>query len=350
MKRAWLLLVQRYIKVGLYFYYRRIRVEGREKLPKNKAVMLVANHQNALIDPLLIATTAAVIPHFLTRANVFNLKWVASILRSLQMLPIYRMRDGRHSLANNEAIFLECVALFGQEKAVLLFPEGNHQINHSVRPLSKGFTRIIFKFLETHKNKELYVLPVGLNYQNTAGFPDKASVLYGEPILMNELYDAENLTTSVNAIKKAVSRQLKQLTVHIPPEANYEEVTAKLAALHADYTRPQATNHLIKIIDKSTIRLPKKKSHLLWQLLFVLGVVGSLVPFLFWKWLKPRIKEAEFITTARFSITTGMLPIYYVLQFFVLAFLFDLQIAIAVTTFIVLVAILLVKAKRLHHI
>jgi 1-acyl-sn-glycerol-3-phosphate acyltransferase len=60
------------VKIALHFYFSKIKVYGKENIPKNKAIILVANHQNALVDPLLIATHTRLKPYFLTRASVFK--------------------------------------------------------------------------------------------------------------------------------------------------------------------------------------------------------------------------------------------------------------------------------------
>lgn len=82
------------VKVALHGYFKKIIVEGKENIPKNRPVILVANHQNALIDPLLLATHTNLNPWFLTRAAVFSNPIAAKLLHFIRMLPVYRLRDG----------------------------------------------------------------------------------------------------------------------------------------------------------------------------------------------------------------------------------------------------------------
>ena len=42
------------VKTGLLFFYKNIKVVGKENLPKGKPILITPNHQNALIDALLI--------------------------------------------------------------------------------------------------------------------------------------------------------------------------------------------------------------------------------------------------------------------------------------------------------
>ena len=62
-----------WVTLGFFFYYKRIRTIGKENVPKKGAVLLVSNHQNALIDPLLIITNLWWRRlNVLTRAGVFK--------------------------------------------------------------------------------------------------------------------------------------------------------------------------------------------------------------------------------------------------------------------------------------
>ena len=56
MKLIWLYIVRFYLSVGLFFYYKRIKVFNKKNVPKTGSLILVSNHNNALIDALLIAT------------------------------------------------------------------------------------------------------------------------------------------------------------------------------------------------------------------------------------------------------------------------------------------------------
>ena len=94
LKQLWLHFVRAYIRLGLFFYFKKIKVVNVDKVPKKGAVLFLANHQNALLDALLIATRSGRFSYFLTRASVFQNALISSILKSLLMLPVYRIRDG----------------------------------------------------------------------------------------------------------------------------------------------------------------------------------------------------------------------------------------------------------------
>src|SRR5690606_5992673 len=103
-------------------------------------------------------------------------------LHSVNMLPVYRVRDGWSTISKNNYIFKTCTEKLKQNQTVSLFPEGNHHINRTVRPLSKGFTRIIFETLNSYPNLDLQVVPIGLNYLEGTTYGDSVALHYGSPI------------------------------------------------------------------------------------------------------------------------------------------------------------------------
>lgn len=71
-QKIWFTLVWSYIKLGLFFYSKRITVLGRENIPKKGAVIFAVNHPNGLLDPLYVTTTNSRQNHFLVRAASFK--------------------------------------------------------------------------------------------------------------------------------------------------------------------------------------------------------------------------------------------------------------------------------------
>ena len=48
-------IVKQGVKISRLAFYRKRSVIGFENLPKNKPYILAANHQNAFMDPIMIA-------------------------------------------------------------------------------------------------------------------------------------------------------------------------------------------------------------------------------------------------------------------------------------------------------
>ena len=232
-----------YLQLGLFFYFKNIDVRNTKSIPKNEPVLFLANHQNALLDALLIATKNGRFSYFLTRASVFKSPFVSKFLKSLQMLPVYRIRDGWGNLTKNNSVFSQRSKLLSGGHAIVVFPEGSHNLKRTVRPLSKGFTRIIFETLEQYPDTKIQLIPVGLNFAHPTQFADHSLLNFGKPIQIDSSI-LKNTNNSVLELKDSIAHQLRQLTTHIETE-HYEETLAQLERLKVDFTKPEDVNHCI---------------------------------------------------------------------------------------------------------
>lgn len=310
--------VKFYIKAGLFLFYKKIDVKGTENIPTKGPILFIANHQNAMIDPLIVATTNKKTLYFLARASAFKTKIGAKLLNALHAIAIYRVRDGVNSTELNKVVFENCQKLLKDNQSILIFPEGSHNINHKVRSLRKGFTKITFDFIKENPNKELQIIPVGINYSNKTNYASKVTLHYGKPILASKFYDKNNLNTSVENLIKEAHKQLKSLTVHIEDDKNYQTILNQLT--NEDLLNPIETNKKINKLSttsKLNLSLNKKKN-----IFYYLMMLNSVFPFLIWKWLKPKINQIEFTSTAKFSLGITVFPIFYILQYLLISLYF----------------------------
>ena len=333
-------------KTGLYTYHKKIEITGLENIPKDKPVLFLPNHQSALIDVLLIATDCQRKPYFLTRADVFSSSWLNSIFSYFRMLPIYRMRDGRETLANNNLIFDTCSEILNRGEALVIFPEANHNLQRRVRPLSKGFTRIILRSFELYPELDIQLVPVGLNYKNAAHFPDEVAVHYGKSISAKSLFDLNDFIKSSQSIKDIVSSSLKKLTSHIPNDEHYEATVSRLMNENVNFLDPVLVNQTVqsysKLLKNSTSEAPNESEKFnLSKLLF--SILNFPVVLLWRLWLKPKVPEDEFMGTFRFAFSLFFFPIYLFTLFISISFLQNIEIALLIIGSLTAFNVLLVK-------
>ena len=342
MKQVWLYSIRAYLRLGLFFYFKRIDVRNANTIPKNEAVIFLGNHQNALLDALLIATKNGRFLYFLTRAGVFEKPLVSKILKSLQMLPVYRIRDGWSNLNKNNSVFSKSSKLLSEQNAVVIFPEGSHNLNRTVRPLSKGFTRIIFETLENYPETKIQLIPVGLNFKHATKFSDTALINFGAPIQVGiELLEDKN--KSVIKLKDQVSQQLRALTIHIESE-NYESTLQKLEDLNIDFTKPEAVNQCIISDFENCKKIKPKDDTPLKQLFKFLLIINLFIPYLIWKKIaQPKIKEIEFTSTFRFAIALTLVPLFIILVMLTLGFVLPIKFAFMYLLNVIVLTLLSVK-------
>ncbi len=238
---------------------KKITVYGKENIPNKGAVLFIANHQNALIDAMLIPTTTTRKMHFLARASAFVSTFVSKLLNSINMIPVYRIRDGVNTIEKNVETFKQCFEILKNEGSIEIFAEGEHHYGRRIIPLKKGFARIILGTLQKYPDLKIQIIPIGINFDSHFDFPSSVSVYYGEPIHANKHINTENPDIRFSEIVKQVLTALKKLTLHIEDSTNYDEIIRILENNNVDYLDPFKANNMVENIAKlSTKSAPKK--------------------------------------------------------------------------------------------
>ena len=326
----------------MFFYFKKIEVRKQSPIPKDKPILFLGNHQNALLDPLIMAVTSGRYAHFLTRAQVFKKPFVVKVLKALQLIPVYRVRDGWKNISNNNAIFSQCISLLNNNDAVTIFPEGSHNLKRTVRPLSKGFTRIVLGVLEENPSSDLQLIPVGLNYKDAVACPDEAMVNFGKPILVSK-YLLENKNEAINNLKTDIHQALTKLTTHIESD-NYCETLSKLDTLKVNFLEPEKVNTCIQSHFENCEVKPKIRSKYLKSFFRMLLIIVCFVPYLVWKKIaQPKIKEIEFTATFRFAIAITLVPFWLLLITLILTLIFSGTIAFYFIIVALIIALLAIK-------
>ncbi len=323
-QKGWYKSVKVFLKISLNFYAKEINILGKENIPKKGAVLFAINHPNALMDPLFVTSFNPRENHFLVRADVFKKPLIKKALGSLNLMPIYRMRDGRSQLSNNEEIFKKCFNILKREETLIIFPQGGHSRDRNIKPLSKGFTRIVFGALEQNPELDIAVIPVGITYQNSSSYPSKVCVQFGKTIDSRTILNSTEKPKAINILKSEVSKQLQKLTVHIPDDENYETILNQLNAANVDFTEVDKVNKMIA--ENNLPKVVKKTTNLLKPLFYII-LLNSIFPFLIWKKMSKNINEIEFVDTMKYAVNVIAFPIFYVLQALILSFFFGWKIA-----------------------
>ena len=300
MKNLFNALLRLIVKVALHVYFSKIKVYGKEKIPKGKAVLIVSNHQNALIDPILIATHTNLKPHFLTRASVFKKSLVAKLLDFIRMIPIYRVRDGINNMEKNNETFDKSVNILLEKGSIVIFAEGNHSNQRNLRPLKKGFARIAYQTLEKDPDLDLVILPVGINYSNHRFSGSKVSLVFGIPIRPKDYFPL------FEPLISATSKALEPLVSTIP-ESDYENKLESLIQNRIDLTHPEDVRKFLLSEN------PKSPSKPYLRPYFSNKVMKVLHFPIYWIWLliQPKIDDKVFFATFKFVIGLVMIPVWY---------------------------------------
>ncbi|MDZ7634817.1 MAG: 1-acyl-sn-glycerol-3-phosphate acyltransferase [Bacteroidales bacterium] len=222
-----------------YIYYRKVLAYGKNNIDFSVPTIFAPNHQNALMDAMAVIGTLERQLIFLARADIFKNKFVARILYTFKMLPVYRIRDGFENLKQNDDTFRDTLRVMEHRNGVVILPEGNHASYRKLRQLKKGICRIAFQTAEASGfSKEINIVPVGLEYSHYWRFRQVLTVVYGHPINVSEYYDSfkENPNRAILELRDRLSAEMKKVMVHIDEEQDYEAVNELRSIVNEKYS------------------------------------------------------------------------------------------------------------------
>lgn len=204
--------------VALRWFYRRIDVEGLERLPENGPLLLVVNHPNALVDALLIGWS---IPRRVTltaKATLFQNDLLARFLAWIGVVPLVRASDVRGPTGpgadpqRNARAFGALRAVLRRGGAVVIFPEGISHDNPSLAPIRTGAARIALEARDEGQVPNLRIVPVGLTFERKDAPRSRVVVQLGHPIGLDEWHvDHES---AVIALTHEIEMRLRAVTLN----------------------------------------------------------------------------------------------------------------------------------------
>lgn len=222
----WWLLSQ-YVFFLMRLFYKKIVVEGKANIPRDKPLIFAPNHQNALMDPLVILYASGLQTVFLARADIFRIKLLRDLFSWLKIIPVYRIRDGKENLGNNDASFNIAVEVLENGRSVGIFPEAAHSSQRRLLPMKKGIPRLAFLAEEKNDFKlDLQVLPAGIYYSNYENMRAIVHVRFGKPIAVKDFQEAhqENPQKSLLLLRDAIGEQLTELSLDIRDQEYYDSI------------------------------------------------------------------------------------------------------------------------------
>ncbi|MFT5510632.1 MAG: glycerol-3-phosphate O-acyltransferase/dihydroxyacetone phosphate acyltransferase, partial [Hyphomicrobiaceae bacterium] len=173
---------------ALDLFFKRVHVEGA--VPKMGPVILVANHFNALLDPVMVTRLVGRNVRFLGKEPLFHTPVLKHLVKGMGTLPVYRAMDGADT-SKNKDMFAAVYAALGEGNAVCLFPEGVSHNEPQLQSLKTGAARMALGAEAEHGfSLGLKVVPVGLVFSDKRRFRSVAATFVGQPINISEYQEA----------------------------------------------------------------------------------------------------------------------------------------------------------------
>ena len=212
-------------------YFPRIEVSHRERVPAFGPVVVVANHPNGLLDPMVLQVALGRPLRFLGKSTFWDQPVSRFAVEGVGALPVYRAHEADTS--RNEATFAACRQILADGGWMALFPEGTSHSATALLPLKSGAARIALS--AAARAEGLRIVPVGLLYEDKAIFRTGVGVVVGHPIPVAPLLLAWEADphTAATALTARIAASLGEVVL----QADGEEIWRGLRAVAA-WTSP----------------------------------------------------------------------------------------------------------------
>ena len=299
------------------FYYPVIRVTHAERLPDEGATLYIANHPNSLIDPVLIGIATQRPVRFMAKAPLFEGRMLGALLRSVGMIPAYRASDDKSSVRRN----VESLSVAAQNLAkglpMGIFPEGkSHDLTH-VEQVKTGAARIAQQAVELAGGKPVWVVPLGINYEEKPRFRSRVWVAVGETVDATAWFAEHDgkEKQAMRAVSRVQRRKIFAETINYfeskDPE-RAEALTAKVAA-HQEALNQAGVRINSPVFQYTGAALFLRFAFKIYRVAFglpaLIGTLLHLIPFVLVRLISPKFEGIGKTTTSLYRILVG-LPFY----------------------------------------
>lgn len=233
--------------IALHWFYGDIRVVGKDRIPATGPLLIAVNHQNALVDSLIVGWVVPRTIAMTAKATLADNPLIALIFRMLHVVPLRRVSDEvRNSnripidRSRNREAFSEIVDLLRRGGAVLIFPEGKSHNEFGLEPLKTGLARLALQARDEGDIKGIRILPLGLLFEDKGTPGSAVCARIGEAIEMDAWSGADHtlLTEEIADRLRSVSEEAglppKEYRSH---ERDRDSVKERLIALAAWWGR-----------------------------------------------------------------------------------------------------------------
>ncbi|SIR47662.1 lysophospholipid acyltransferase family protein [Pontibacter lucknowensis] len=215
------LVLKLILRTGLWVFFRRFVVRNRHLMPVRGPLLVVANHPNTFMDPIVIASLLPQQVYFIAKSTVFSSPLHNWLLHRMNLIPIHRQADTPGVPIDNEATFRASYQALKERKTLLIFPEGTSFNERRLRKIKTGTARMALGAVaHMPAVANLQILPVGLNYSDPTRFRSDVFVNVGRPIAVAPYltqYQQDEKGT-VNELTDQIRQQLEKLIVITPSD------------------------------------------------------------------------------------------------------------------------------------
>jgi len=171
-------LISTFRKV-MRLYFRDIERIGTPPTAETSGRVFVANHHNALIDPILVLTDTDCEISPISKSTLWKVPGLRWLLDRAGAVPIVRKQDTPNkSAGDNDATFDKIASHLAGGGNILIFPEGTSHSEPQLAPLRTGAARMLVA-AEGRKGTAQTFQAVALEFDRRDNFRSRCLVLWG---------------------------------------------------------------------------------------------------------------------------------------------------------------------------
>ncbi len=233
-------ILKLFIQAGLWLFCHEIHLKNKQLFKTKGPLLIIANHPNSFLDALIIGSYYQRRVYFLARGDAFKKPIHRFILESLNMIPVYRLREGKEFLHLNDYAFNKSIDLLSKGYAVLIFIEGICINSHELQPFKKGTARILEGVQKLNVNLKIHI--AGIAFNQLRGIGKKIN------LIISEMSNIPNILNSKERVvfNQIVFEQLKE-NIIIPTTPTRVNKNNIFYSLHLPYY-----NIIKKWVDRKT--------------------------------------------------------------------------------------------------
>lgn len=190
-------------------YFRQIERVGEPPSADTRGRVVVSNHTNALIDPVLVLTDAACEISPVAKSTLWNIPGLRWLLDRAGAVPIVRRKDTPDKDAAQNASLFDAIArhLAGGGN-ILIFPEGTSHSEPHLAPLRSGAARMLLA-AERERGVAPTFQAAALEFDAPSDFRSRCLILWG-PVrrLADVPGDGEERVRAITALMEEDLREL----------------------------------------------------------------------------------------------------------------------------------------------
>ncbi len=173
----------------------RLKVIGRENIPKTGAVVIACNHVS-LLDPPMVGTASSRPVHFMAKSELF-VPILGPLYKSLGAFPVHRGAGDAHAIRT-------ALTILKHREVLGIFPEGTRSKDGRLGKAQPGALAIALK-------GRAAVVPtciLGSDLKRRNSFWPKVTVVFGKPM---DLEDEKGTKLEVEELSEKLMEEIQAL-------------------------------------------------------------------------------------------------------------------------------------------